>query len=82
MNLRRGANEEGPRYDASYHRYQNIFEARGASLAGIGGVSMCPLAEVLLGMGLIVQGSDMTESDTVCQLHRASTWPSATRRRT
>ena len=39
-----------------------------AHLAGIGGVSMCPLAEVLLGMGLIVQGSDMTESDTVCQL--------------
>ena len=39
-----------------------------AHLVGIGGVSMCPLAEVLLGMGLIVQGSDMTESDTVCQL--------------
>ena len=29
---------------------------------------MCPLAEVLLGMGLRVQGSDMTESDTVRQL--------------
>ena len=29
-----------------------------AHLAGIGGVSMCPLAEVLLGMGLRVQGSD------------------------
>ena len=29
-------------------------------LAGIGGVSMCPLAEVLQGMGLAVQGSDMT----------------------
>ncbi len=39
-----------------------------AHLAGIGGVSMCPLAEVLLGMGLRVQGSDMTESDTVRQL--------------
>ena len=26
-----------------------------AHLAGIGGVSMCPLAEVLLGMGLRVQ---------------------------
>lgn len=37
-------------------------------LAGIGGVSMCPLAEVLLGMGLTVQGSDMTESDTVRHL--------------
>ncbi|MBQ2061782.1 MAG: UDP-N-acetylmuramate--L-alanine ligase [Oscillospiraceae bacterium] len=34
-------------------------------LAGIGGVSMCPLAEVLHGMGLVVQGSDMHESVTV-----------------
>ena len=32
-------------------------------LAGIGGVSMCPLAEVLRGMGLTVQGSDMSESE-------------------
>ena len=30
-------------------------------MAGIGGVSMCALAEVLKGMGLNVQGSDMTE---------------------
>ena len=37
-------------------------------LAGIGGVSMCPLAEVLQGMGLIVQGSDMSESATVQHL--------------
>ena len=37
-------------------------------LIGIGGVSMCPLAEVLAGMGLQVQGSDMSESDTVRQL--------------
>ncbi len=34
-------------------------------LVGIGGVSMCPLAEVLRGKGLLVQGSDMTDSDTV-----------------
>lgn len=34
-------------------------------LVGIGGVSMCPLAEVLRGMGLTVQGSDMSDSDTV-----------------
>ena len=34
-------------------------------LAGIGGVSMCPLAEVLQGMGLHVQGSDMNDSATV-----------------
>ena len=37
-------------------------------LVGIGGVSMCPLAEVLRGMGLRVQGSDMTESYTVRRL--------------
>ena len=34
-------------------------------LAGIGGVSMSPLAEVLLSMGLDVQGSDMNDSPTV-----------------
>ena len=37
-------------------------------MAGIGGVSMCPLAEVLAGKGLLVQGSDMTESDSVKHL--------------
>ena len=37
-------------------------------LVGIGGVSMCPLAEVLRGKGLKVQGSDMTDSDTVRHL--------------
>ena len=37
-------------------------------LIGIGGVSMCPLAEVLAGKGLLVQGSDMTESDSVKHL--------------
>ena len=37
-------------------------------LVGIGGVSMCPLAEVLRGMGLNVQGSDMSDSDTVKHL--------------
>ena len=37
-------------------------------LAGIGGVSMCPLAEVLQGMGLAVQGSDMNDSATVRHL--------------
>ena len=39
-------------------------------LAGIGGVSMCPLAEVLQGMGLVVQGSDMSESATVQHLRQ------------
>lgn len=32
-------------------------------LVGVGGVSMSPLAEVLSGMGIIVDGSDMTESE-------------------
>ena len=37
-------------------------------LAGIGGVSMCPLAEVLRGMGLTVQGSDMSDGPSVQRL--------------
>ena len=45
-----------------------IVPGKRAHLVGIGGVSMCPLAEVLRGMGLQVQGSDMTESDTVRHL--------------
>lgn len=36
-----------------------------AHLAGIGGVSMSPLAEVLHGMGLKVQGSDMNDGPSV-----------------
>ena len=39
-----------------------------AHLVGIGGVSMCALAEALQGMGLSVQGSDMAESATVRHL--------------
>lgn len=39
-----------------------------AHLAGIGGVSMCPLAEVLHSMGLTVQGSDMSENANVQHL--------------
>jgi UDP-N-acetylmuramate--alanine ligase len=39
-----------------------------AHLVGIGGVSMSPLAEVLLGMGLIITGSDNKESATVAHL--------------
>lgn len=37
-------------------------------LIGIGGVSMAPLAEVLLGMGLKVRGSDSTESEKTAHL--------------
>lgn len=50
-------------------------------LIGIGGVSMAPLAEVLSGMGLVIKGSDMNESEKtehvrslgidVCIGHRA-----------
>ena len=36
-----------------------------AHLAGIGGVSMSPLAEVLHGMGITVQGSDQNDSAAV-----------------
>ena len=39
-------------------------------LIGIGGVSMSPLAEVLSGMGLVIRGSDMNESDKVLSLRR------------
>ena len=39
-----------------------------AHLVGICGVSMCALAEVLHGMGLSVQGSDMADSDTARRL--------------
>ncbi len=42
-----------------------LVPGRRAHLAGIGGVSMSPLAEVLHGMGLAVQGSDMNESPAV-----------------
>jgi len=39
-----------------------------AHLVGIGGVSMCPLAEVLRDKGLVIQGSDVSDSDTVKHL--------------
>ena len=37
-------------------------------LVGIGGVSMSPLAEVLLGMGISIRGSDISDSATVKHL--------------
>jgi len=45
-----------------------ICPGRKVHLCGIGGVSMCPLAEVLHRMGLQVQGSDMNDSPTVAHL--------------
>ena len=45
-----------------------IAPGRRVHLAGIGGVSMSPLAEVLHGMGLTVQGSDQTGSAVVDHL--------------
>ena len=41
---------------------------RRGHLVGIGGVSMSSLAEVLQGMGLIISGSDMSESKNVLSL--------------
>ena len=45
-----------------------IAPGRRVHLAGIGGVSMSPLAEVLHQMGLAVQGSDQSESPAVERL--------------
>lgn len=45
-----------------------ITPGKTAHLVGIGGVSMCPLAEVLQGLGVNVRGSDMNESDAVNHL--------------
>lgn len=45
-----------------------IIPGRRVHLAGIGGVSMNPLAEVLHGMGLAVQGSDQQDSPAVERL--------------
>ena len=39
-------------------------------LIGIGGVSMAPLAEVLSGMGLCIEGSDLQESEKVAELRQ------------
>ena len=53
-----------------------------AHLVGIGGVSMCPLAEVLRGMGLRIQGSDMSEgppSSTSSPWASPFTWATAPR---
>ena len=46
----------------------HLLPGKRVHLVGIGGVSMCPLAEVLQGMGLTVQGSDMSDSRTVAHL--------------
>ena len=52
--------------DTSIQPY--IVPGRRVHLAGIGGVSMSPLAEVLHGMGLAVQGSDQSGSPAVDHL--------------
>ncbi|MBQ1351296.1 MAG: UDP-N-acetylmuramate--L-alanine ligase, partial [Oscillospiraceae bacterium] len=52
--------------------YKTVIQAlqpgRHAHLVGIGGVSMCALAEVLHGAGVFVTGSDMKESAAVRHL--------------
>ncbi|MDF2839186.1 MAG: UDP-N-acetylmuramate--alanine ligase [Evtepia sp.] len=45
-----------------------IKPGRRAHLVGIGGVSMCPLAEVLFGKGMIISGSDVQEGLAVRRL--------------
>ena len=47
---------------------QYIQPGKRCHLVGVGGVSMCPLAEVLHGAGVIVTGSDMNESANVQHL--------------
>ena len=54
--------------DTKIQRY--IASGRRVHLAGIGGVSMNPLAEVLHGMGLIVQGSDQSDGPAVERLKK------------
>ena len=54
--------------DTKIQRY--IAPGRRVHLSGIGGVSMNPLAEVLHGMGLIVQGSDQSDSPAVERLKK------------
>lgn len=44
---------------------QYMVPGRHGHLIGIGGVSMSPLAEVLRGMGLVISGSDINESENV-----------------
>ena len=51
---------------ANIHEY--ICSGKRAHLVGIGGVSMASLAEVLLGSGMTVTGSDQRESATVRHL--------------
>ena len=47
---------------------QFIQPGKRCHLVGVGGVSMCPLAEVLHGAGVMVSGSDMNESANVQHL--------------
>ena len=48
--------------------YDYIQPGKRAHLVGIGGVSMASLAEVLLGSGVVITGSDQRESATVFHL--------------
>ncbi len=48
--------------------YDYIQPGKRAHLVGIGGVSMASLAEVLLGSGVVITGSDQRESATVLHL--------------
>lgn len=47
---------------------QYLVPGKRGHLIGVGGVSMSPLAEVLLGVGLRISGSDMNESENTRRL--------------
>ena len=53
------------------HRENILDTARKLHFVGIGGSGMCPMAEILIGKGYEITGSDRNESDT---LDRVKSW--------
>lgn len=56
----------GVLYMADFAQY--LSDGRTGHLIGVGGVSMSPLAEVLVGLGLHISGSDIAESERTAHL--------------
>lgn len=54
--------------NTSFSKY--ISHGKKGHLIGVGGVSMSPLAEVLSGLGLVISGSDISESEKVLSLRK------------
>ena len=63
--------QSGERMDRISELEKHIHPGARCHLVGIGGVSMSPLARILLSAGLIVTGSDIRESDTIKELRAA-----------